>query len=392
MNIRKGSYGSVVSNLWLVMPFMLIFMTACGGGGGGNGSGTGNGSGNAGRAGPIDTTAPTVTSMSPGQESQGIGINTKLTATFSEAMTAGQINGNNFRLTDGGASYIPGSVSYDSTNHIAVFTPSSSLIPSVRYTATIITGTEDLDGSPITKDFAWDFVAGTSTDSTAPAVIATIPANSATNVPLNGKISSTFSKDVDSTTLTPASFVVTGPGGAPVSGAVNYIDRTAVFTPAQALVSNTTYTATVNTNVVDLEGNTLPGNVAWNFTTGANRDVSAPVINSTSPASGDTNVAVNSTINIAFSEPMDPTTITTANFIVTGPGTTPVIGTMAFDASNNTAIFTRNNHLTTPVGNPPPVSNLDANTTYTVTVTAGVEDMESNSLGSSLVWSFTTAP
>ncbi len=393
MNVHNNSYGRSFGKLWIVIPVLLICLTGCGGGGKSAGAGNGSGSAsNEGSAGPRDTTAPTVTSMSPGQQSQGIGINTKLTATFSEAMAPAQINSEYFRLTDGGASYIPGTVSYDTTNHIAVFTPAGTLVPFIRYTATIVTGIKDLDGNSLTRDFAWDFVTGATADSTAPAVIATIPSNSATNVPLNEKISSTFSKDIDSETLTPASFTVTGPGGTPVSGAVSYVDRTAVFKPTQGFLSNTTYTATINTNVLDLEANALPGNVTWNFTTGANRNLVTPVVNSTSPASGETNVAINSTINIAFSKPMDPTTITTANFIVTGPGTTPVIGTMAFDYTNNTAVFTRNNHLTTPVANPAPVTDLDASTTYTVTVATGVEDMGGNSPASNLVWSFTTAP
>jgi hypothetical protein len=47
---------------------------------------------------------------------------------------------------------------------------------------------------------------------------------------------------------------------------------------------------------------------------------------------------------------MKPATITTANFTVTGPGTTPMIGTVTYNTSSNTATFTRNIHLTSPVG------------------------------------------
>jgi hypothetical protein len=90
---------------------------------------------------------------------------------------------------------------------------------------------------------------------------------------------------------------------------------------------------------------------------------------------------------------MNPVTITTANFTVTGPGDNPVIGTVAFDATSNTAIFTRINHLTTPVDfHITPVTNLDPSTTYTATLTTGVKDMAGNALASKLVWSFTTGP
>ena len=45
-------------------------------------------------------------------------------------------------------------------------------------------------------------------------------------------------------------------------------------------------------------------------------------------------------------------TITTANFTVTGPGATTVIGTVAYVAASQIATFT-------------PASNLEPNTTYT---------------------------
>jgi hypothetical protein len=66
---------------------------------------------------------------------------------------------------------------------------------------------------------------------------------------------------------------------------------------------------------------------------------------------------------------------------------------VAFDASNNTATFTRIKHLTTPVDfHPTPVSNLEPGTTYTATLTTGAKDLAGNALASNRVWSFTTAP
>jgi len=331
-----------------------------------------------------------------------MGTNSKLTATLSEAMIESVItaidpatsNPANFRLING-ANSIPGTASYDSTNHIAVFTPTAPLAPNTRYTATIITGVKDVAGNPLTKDFAWCFVTGATTDSTAPSVTFT---DAAAGVAVNRKITATFNEDMDGSTITPASFSVTGPAAAPVSGTVTYLRRTAVFNPSSSLASNTTYTAAITSGVKDLAGNALQAN-AWSFSTGANADVTAPVVVlPTNPASAASGVAISSTITVTLSEPMDPATITTENFTVTVPGappdiTTPVIGTVAFDASNNTATFTRINHLVTPVlFHPTPVSNLEPNTTYTATLTTGAKDMAGNALASNLVWSFTTVP
>jgi hypothetical protein len=72
---------------------------------------------------------------------------------------------------------------------------------------------------------------------------------------------------------------------------------------------------------------------------------------------------------------MDPSTITVATVILTGPGATPVTGTVAY--AGNTATFT-------------PTSNLAAGTTFTATITIGAKDLAGNALASNFVWNFST--
>ncbi|MCR4346439.1 MAG: Ig-like domain-containing protein [Sulfuricaulis sp.] len=394
MNVYQNYFKHI--KLSFAVFTLLIFVPGCGGSGGGSGSGSGSGGGaNGGSSGPPDNTAPTVTAMTPGEATTGMATNARLTVTFSEAVVSGGIspeavNTVTFRLTDG-ANSIPGTVGFDTTNNIAVFTPGSNLAPNVTYIATIVTGIKDLGNNSISTDFAWDFVTG-GADNIAPTVISTIPVNAATGVAINRKLTASFKEAMDSSTMTPANFTVTGPNVTPVSGTVTYLGGTAIFTPAQNFAPNAVYTARITTSAVDLAGNASQANT-WSFTTGANADVVTPVANSTSPAPAESNVAIDRAINVTFSEPMDPVTITTANFTVTGPGTDLVIGTVAYDTSNNTATFTRHVHLATPVGpHPVPVRNLAPNTTYTATLTTGAKDMAGNALANNLQWSFTTAP
>ena len=63
---------------------------------------------------------------------------------------------------------------------------------------------------------------------------------------------------------------------------------------------------------------------------------------------------------------------------MTGPGTTPVTGTVTYDVGSKIATFT-------------PASNLAANTVYAVTMTTGAKDLAGNALASNYAWSFTTA-
>ncbi len=113
---------------------------------------------------------------------------------------------------------------------------------------------------------------GSTTDSPPPAIFSvtsTSPVNKVTGVAIQSTISAVFSKAVDTTTMTSANFVVTGPSGT-VTGALVYdaTNKTATFTPGAPLAKIALYTATVTTAVKDTEGNALGADHFWTFTTG----------------------------------------------------------------------------------------------------------------------------
>lgn len=104
-------------------------------------------------------------------------------------------------------------------------------------------------------------------------------------------------------------------------------------------------------------------------------DTVAPTVNATNPQNGATGVAV---ITATFSEAMKASTISTGSFAVSGPGSTPVTGTVTYDADTQTATFD-------------PISELAPGTAYTATVTSEVTDVAGNAMVNDRVWSFTTA-
>jgi hypothetical protein len=216
----------------------------------------------------------------------------------------------------------------------------------------------------------------TTTGAITPTVSSIIPTNTATAVPINSKLAVTFSEAMNPATITNTTFTLQQ-GITTVTGTVSYVSGTATFAPATALTNNTLYTATITTGAMDLAGNALASDFVWSFTTGASTDTNRPTVIATNPTNTAMNVAVNQTVNATFSKAMDPATITKANFTLTGPGATTVTGTVAYVAASRTATFT-------------PESNLALNTTYTNTITTGVEDLANNGLTTSFVWSFTT--
>jgi hypothetical protein len=109
----------------------------------------------------------------------------------------------------------------------------------------------------------------------------------------------------------------------------------------------------------------------------------------TSPLALPTVTAVNPTgtlvcnssaaITATFSKAMDPTTITTTTFTLTGPSGS-VSGAVTYIAATNVATFTP--------ASPP---GLAVSTAYTATITTGAADTFGNHLAANMVWTFTTA-
>jgi hypothetical protein len=350
---------------------------------------------------------PTVTGVAPANDSAGIPINIKIvTAAFSEPM--GPITADaSFTLTCAAPCLSPvGTVALDATHTIASLTLSASLATDTVYTATI-TGAKSLgSGAALAEPFVWRFTTGLTADKTRPRVALTVPDTQipgpTTGVPSNTAIIAVFSEDMSPTTIDAASFTLScgKPCVSPV-GSVSYAigSRTAVFKPATALVVGKTYTATITTAATDLASNTLAGNQAalpaasdyvWTFTTVAAIPPAHVSVLSTNPSAGEIAVCSGAAINASFKTAselrMDPATLNSVTFTVTGPapGFTPVTAaSVTLDpATGDIATFS-------------PLKPLADGVTYTVTIQGGndgVKDLlvPANTMTKDFSWKFTT--
>src|SRR5579864_5194155 len=312
-------------------------------------------------------TPPTVISVTPPDSSTLASPgSTVITATFSKPMNPATVNTSTFTLTSGGTS-VSGQVTYVAATNIAIFTPSGGLAPGT-FTATITTGAKDAFGIALSANFVWSFRTG------APSVISTVPTSGATAVPVNTLVSATFSEAINPATINGTTFTVTGPGATPIAGTVTYAGSTATFTPSAILANSTVFTATITTGAKDPAGASLAANSVWTFTTAAT--AVPPTVVSTVPVTGATGVAVNTTISATFSEAMNAVTINGTTFTVTGPGATPIAGTVSY--AGTTATFT-------------PTAVLANSTVFTATITTGAKDPAGVPLAANFVWTFTTA-
>jgi hypothetical protein len=115
-----------------------------------------------------DTTPPTVSSVTPSDNSTNASVTTIVEAAFSENMAASSIDTSTFTLKQG-TTAVNGTVTYNSTTKTATFTPSSNLSYSTTYTAAITTGVKDMAGNNMQSNYSWSWTTGTaSSDTTAP--------------------------------------------------------------------------------------------------------------------------------------------------------------------------------------------------------------------------------
>lgn len=330
-----------------------------------------------GREQTVSNAIPTVVSTAPANNATGVPTAQIITATFSEAMNAATISASTFTVTAPGGA-VAGVVTYSGMT--ATFTPSAALAASTLYTGTITTGAADPLGNHLASNFVWTFTTGT-----IPSVISTNPLNGATNVPINQKITATFSETMNSGTVTAAATftLAVTTGGAAVPGTVTYVaaTNTATFAPTANLLPSTQYTATITTAAQSAAGSALASNHVWSFTTGKTADSTAPTVTLTVPASGATAVPTNQKIIATFSKPMDSATVVAAGTFtvaVAGVGGAAVPGTVSYAGS--TATFT-------------PTANLTASTQFTAKITNAAKDLSGNALAAGAVpnpWSFTT--
>jgi hypothetical protein len=283
---------------------------------------------------------------------------------------AATITTTTFALMQGTTS-VSGLVSYSGTT--AIFAPSSNLAPNTAYTARITTRAKDLAGNALANSYVWSFTTGATAVVTPPTVSSSDPANAATGVALNQKIAATFSKTMDASTITTATFTLMQ-GTTSVSGLVSYSGTTATFAPASNLTPNSVYIVTLTTGAKDLAGNALANNQVWSFTTGAAAVVTSPTVSSSVPANAATGVALNQKIAATFSKTMDASAITASTFTLMH-GTTSVSGLVSYSGTTATLA---------------PASNLSPNTLYIATITTGAKDLTGNAMTSNYVWSFTT--
>ena len=322
-----------------------------------------------------DTEAPFIEAVSPPDGENDVSPNAAITAKFSEAMNVPSLTGKSFSVTDSGGNSVQGVASYDESDRSVMFIRPVGLGYATTYTATIKSDVSDLAGNVLSSDYSWSFTTASEPDTSGPLVESVKPDDNGKDILLNATISAKFTEAMDPMSITEESFFLSDESASRVQGTLEYdeFNMTAIFEPS-GLDYGTTYTATIRRDVRDISGNPPDQDYSWSFMTITEPDMEPPSVTFVSPSDGKNDVPVNTSVSVAFTEPVQESSLSEAIFIINDKDEY-VPGTLHYD--DKTIVFV-------------PDSDLTYDTDYTVTITADVEDFSGNPLPNDYVWTFRT--
>jgi methionine-rich copper-binding protein CopC len=363
-----------------------------------------------------------VSSTTPIPGSSSNPVSTDPSVTFSEAVVPSSAS---FTLKDASGSTVSGSASFDSTDTVYTFTPSSALAAGITYTATI-SGIQTSTGQTI-PTYTYTFTTSKAFDSggqcpcaiwpdVTPSSVSDAADTSSIEVGVqfratqNGTISGIrFYKEPDNTgthtgTLWTASGTELATGtftnestagwqeldfSNPVSITVGttYVASYHTTTGHYAATSGGLSSAVTNGPLTALAGGgvyayssstTFPTNTFGNSNYWVDvvfqQNLNAPSVTATTPGSSATSVPVSSAVTATFNEAIKAGS---ATFSVTGPGGSAVSGTTTLNSSGTVLTFA-------------PASALSPGAVYQASV-SGATSTSGVAMTSPYNWSFTTS-
>ena len=201
-----------------------------------------------------------------------------------------------------------------------------------------------------------------------PIILEYLPNIDTVNVPITTNVEVSFNEPM-SRSYTQSAFSLDS-----VSGSFSWNPASTVltFTPDSDLTYDTLYTVILTTEALDQQGENMLTEYSWSFTTAP---ITPPTVVSIIPFADATNVAINSAVEVTFSESMDMAT-TAGAFSLDG-----VTGSSRWSNSwsspNSILTFT-------------PDSPLDYDKVYRATISTVAQDQQGENMATQYSWSFTT--
>lgn len=274
-------------------------------------------------------TPPIVGATFPEAGNQDVKVNTNIIVLFSKSMDRVSVQ-NAFKYTDGTTEWgiTDGIATWSDNDRNFTFTPSSTFDNNLQYWVTIAHTAMDaanvflnVDGDPTPgepgeDDYIWSFI----TIPIPPQIITTSPLPGSTFVPINSSVTIEFSKTMDkSSTQVALTYTFDGITFGSSNGFVAWSndDRTLTFTPLVTFQNEMVYIFKIEYTAKDIYGILFDGDedsnggegieddYLWSFTTMP----VPPKVVTTTPKRNSIDVAVDTIIEVKFTNPMDESSV-----------------------------------------------------------------------------------
>lgn len=266
---------------------------------------------------------------------------------------------------------VSGSFTWSDERTVA-FQPDQSLARNSRYHVSLEDGVEATDGTTFAESYDFRLTTAGYLE-----VAKVVPDSDASGIAIDSTITVMFNRPVVPLHMIGQQDNVPHPlTFAPaIAGSGKWLNTSIyVFQPEQPLQHSTTYHATVDGDLTDAMGNPMQGDYLWSFTT---RVPPAVEVQSVIPHEGAGLVPIDTTILVHFSQSVEPDLARQAFQLNTDAGST-IAGSIEIE--DDTLHFT-------------PAENLDFDTTYNITIYAGVASTEDGSpMKRNYRSTFTTVP
>ena len=313
----------------------------------------------------LDTTSPTVSSITPLDGAMDIGPNTDIVINFSESINSSDINSTNFVVYANGNIIRP-TVYRSSDNRTVTLRgtwPASSAV-SVAVTNAV----RDLSGNRLADYISLFTTAVVNSDTGRPSVVRQYPANSATNVSVsNSQIVLYTNEAMDVSTLDAAFHV--SENGVIVNGnlAISGDGRALTFTPNAPFANSALIQVYLQSTARDVSGNAV-NNYQGSFRTVATNVVGVrPSVTGSSPTYNQPDAPLNPLIQVAYNQQLNPATVTSDRVLLFNANTGAQVAS-SFTLENNDRII----QVT-------PSALLEANTRYYLRIDYRIEDIDGDS-------------
>jgi large repetitive protein len=310
----------------------------------------------------VDTRQPQVANQRPGNGATGVPLNTSVVLYMSEPMNATSLQGA-VHISQNGIP-VTGTSQVTAGGQVIQFTPTPAWQPHALIQVFLDSTATDLAGNTAVS-YQGSFTAVVDPGTTAPAVLNTNPASGVSGVPTNVVIGVQFNQTLNPATVNTTNVQCTQSGSIPIT--VNLVGGGTIIQilPTAVLAPNTSTQCQIGSGVQGANGLTFPGTAPF-FTTGAGTDTTAPTMLSASPLNSLTNIGDNSDVDIVFSEPINPLTISGSTIQLSGGGITEVPDSISIGNNNSQVLMV-------------PHVPLPDSTLMTLTI-SGVTDLAGNAL------------